>query len=102
MQQIKNTEVQELALELADDVGEMEVHAVRLNAVQAMVMRLLHEMDEIEGNVLPQVQYYTDKYVAMLRVIDLAFYPLMQDVNETVKKLNKGAEKLGAISDTEA
>lgn len=94
MQQIKNTEVQELALELVDDVGEMEVHAIRLKAVQTMIMRLLHEMDDSEGNVSPQVQYYIDNYKATLRVIDLAFYPLMQEVNETVSKLNKGVERL--------
>lgn len=52
----------------------MQTHAIGLKAVQTKVMRLLHEMDNSEGSVSPQVQYSLDNYIATLHVIDLAFY----------------------------
>lgn len=87
-----------LAQEVENSSFELNVQVVKLGTVQSAVAQLMERIDDIKLN-----GWHEERGVAYLsineieqtvRLIDMAFYPLMKEMSDTIKELSGNSTQL--------
>lgn len=101
MQQ-QTEQIVELVQEVENSSYELNVQAVKLDTVQTAVARLMERIDGIVHN-----GWHEDRAMAYLsineieqtvRLIDMAFVPLMKEMSDTIKKLSGDSAQLFEVA----
>lgn len=101
MQQIKQ-QIVELVHEVEHSSYELNVQAIKLDTVQTAVARLMERIDEIvyKGWTEDSSMAYLsiNEIEQTVRLIDMAFFPLMKEMSDTIKKLNGDSTQLFEVA----